>query len=87
MRRAFDGQQFPAETLLLSARRALAPINTAIQEVNKIKAHELPDKERHKIETTRRDLIEFREGLRVIFLEAAAHSGTTRELLRAYFMK
>jgi hypothetical protein len=84
IRQALDGQRFPAETLLLSARKALAPINSALKQVDNIKAHKLPDEERHKIEATRRDLAEFKEGLRVIFFEAD-RSGTARELLRKYF--
>jgi hypothetical protein len=82
IRQALDGQRFPAGVLLLSIRQGLAPINAAIRGLNGIKIHELPDKERCEIESKRRDLIEFKEGLRAIFLETADRSGATRELLR-----
>jgi hypothetical protein len=87
IRQALNRQQFPAEVLLLSARQGLAPINTAIKGLNDIKAHELPDEQRREIENKRRDLVEFKNGLRAIYLEAADRSGTTGELLRAYFTK
>jgi len=87
IRQALDGQRFPAEILLLSLRRGLAPINAAIKGLNDIKAHELPDAERHKIEVMRRDLVEFKDALRAIYREAADRSGMTGELLRKLFMK
>jgi hypothetical protein len=87
IRQAFDGQRFSAETLERSVRQAYAPINTAIKGLMDIKVHELPDEERREIETKRRDLIEFKNGLQAIFLEAADRSGTISERLWAYLMR
>jgi hypothetical protein len=76
--------QLPVAILLRSVRGGFGPINAALKGLDDIKIRELPDEERREIESKRQDLMEFKEGLRAICLEAAERSGALKELL-TYF--